>query len=57
MTGKNIYSLAMLNIDIPDHLFIKDDIFEAKVKFPQRGTPIAMVFQYCENHSMSYVSQ
>ena len=40
-----IYALTMLKIDISDHPFIKDDIFEATVKFPPRITPVGILSQ------------
>ena len=54
MTGTHISMLTMIKIDISDNPFIKDDIFEATVFFSPRGTPVVMVFHYCENHNMSY---
>ena len=41
-------------IDLSDHTFIKDNIFEATVTFPPRGTPIGILDQYCKYHTMSY---
>ena len=57
MTGTHISMLTMIKIDISDNPFIKDDIFEATVIFLPRGTPVGMVFHYCENHNMSYFYQ
>ena len=57
MTGTHISMLTMIKIDISYNPFIKDDIFEATVIFSPRGTPVGMVFHYCENHNMSYFYQ
>ena len=42
-----------IKIDLSDHTFIKDDIFEANIHFPPRGTYIGIVTKYCEYHNMS----
>ena len=55
MLGTSISTLPTLKIDLSDHTFIKDDIFEVNVDFPPRGTTIGIVSQYCENHNMSYI--
>ena len=57
MLGANISTLPILKIDLLDHPFIKDDIFEVNVNFPPRGTPVGITTQYCEHHNMSYISQ
>ena len=57
MTGINISTLPKIKIDISDHPFIKDDIFEVTVDFTPRGTPFGLVARYCEYHNMSYISQ
>ena len=46
-----------LKIDLSDHPFIKDGIFEYNIKFPPRGTPIGIITQYCDHHNMPYISQ
>ena len=56
MLGTNPYTLTTLKIDLSNHLFIKDDIFEANVNLPPRGTPIGIVSQYCEHHNISYIT-
>ena len=45
-----------IKIDLSDHPFIKDDIFEVNVYFPTRGTPIGIVTKYYEHHNMSHIS-
>ena len=45
MNGTSIVSLPTLKIDISYHPLIKDDIFEAEVKFPPRDTTIVIVAQ------------
>ena len=47
-----------IDIDLSDHLFIKDDVFEVNVNLPPRGNPIAIgiVTQHYEHHNMSYIS-
>ena len=50
-------TLTTLKIDLSDHSFIKDDIFEVIVNFPSRGPPIGITTQYCEHHNMSYISK
>ena len=57
MTGTSVSTLPTLKIDISDHPFIKDGIFEVTVKFPPRGTPSGIVVQYCDHHNISYTSQ
>ena len=57
MTGTNVSTLPTLKIDLSDHPFIKYYIVEVTVTFTSRGTPIGIITQYCEHHSMSYVSQ
>ena len=52
MTGTNIFTLPTLKNYPSDHPFIKDDIFEGAFNFPPIGTPIGIVAQYCEYHSM-----
>ena len=42
MLGTNISTLQTLKIDLSDHPFIKDNIFEVNVNFPPRGTPIGI---------------
>ena len=44
-------------IDLSDHPFIKDDIFEVTVNFPPRGNTVGVVTQYYKHHNMSYISQ
>ena len=56
MTGTNMFTLPTLKIDLSDHLFIKDYIFEVHINFAPRGTPIGIVSQYFEHHNMSYIS-
>ena len=57
MLSTNISTLPTLKTDLSDHLFIKDNTFEASVKFPPRGTTIGIVTQYCEYHNIPYSSQ
>ena len=57
MLGRNISTLPTLKIDLSDHPFIQDDIFEGNYNFPPREIPIGIVTQYCENHNMSYISK
>ena len=57
MNGTNISTLTTLKIDISDHPFTKDNIFEVTVTFTTRGTNIGIVFQYYEDHNMTYISQ
>ena len=57
ITGTNIDAPPMLQIDLSDHPFIKDDIFEAIAIFSLRGTPIGIIFQHCDHHNMSYFYQ
>ena len=44
-------------IDLSYHTLIKDDIFEATVKFPPGGNHVSMISHYSEHHNMPYVSQ
>ena len=46
-----------IKIDLSDHPFIKDAIFEGNVNFPPSGTPIGINTQYFEHYNMSYISQ
>ena len=57
MKGKENSSLPTIKIDPFDHPFIKDDIFEATVTFPQRGTPIGIITYYCDRNNMTYTIQ
>ena len=57
MFGRNIPTLPTLKIDLSDHSFIKDDIFESNAKFPPIVTAIVILAQYCEHHNISYISQ
>ena len=57
MLGTNNYTLPTLKIDLSDHPFIKDDIFEGIVTFPPRSNPIGITTQYCEHHKILYISQ
>ena len=57
MLGTNNSTFLTLKIDLSDHPFIKDDIFEANVNYPPRGTPIGIIAHYCEHHNVSYNSQ
>ena len=57
MLGTNISTFTTLKIDLSDHTFINDDIFEGNVNFPPIFTLIGIVTQYCEHHNMSYISQ
>ena len=50
-------SLPTIKMDISYQPFIKDDIFEATVYFPPRGTPIVIINCYCEHHNMTNISQ
>ena len=54
---KNISTLPTLKIDLSDHPFIKDNIFEVNVNFPPRGITIVIVTQNCEHHNISYISK
>ena len=45
MLGTNISILPTLKIDLSNHPFIKDDIFEDNDNFPPRGTPIVITTQ------------
>ena len=56
MLSTNTSTLLILKIDLSDHLFIKDYIFEVHINFAPRGTPIGIVSQYFEHHNMSYIS-
>ena len=56
MIGTNTSTLTTLNIDLSDHPFVKNDIFEVNVNFPPGGTPIVIVAQYYEYHNMSFIS-
>ena len=56
MTVTKVSANITLKIDLSDHPLIKDDIFEVTVTFPPRGTPIGIIYQYCEHHNMYYVS-
>ena len=55
--GPPTYTIPTLKIDISDHPFIKDDIFEVKFNLPSIGNPVGIVAQYCKHHNMSYISQ
>ena len=57
MLVTNISTLPALKIDLSDHPFIKDDIFDGNANFPPRGTTNVIATQYCEHHNMSYISQ
>ena len=57
MLGTNISTLTTLKIDLSDHPYIKDDIFEGNVNISPRGTPTGIIKQYCEHHNMPYISQ
>ena len=57
MLGTNNATFPTLKIDLSDHTFTKDDIFEAGVNFPSRGTPIDILAQYCEHNNMLYIYQ
>ena len=46
--------LPRLKADLLEHLFIKDDIFEATAKFPLMGKTIGMIVNYCEHHNIYY---
>ena len=52
MLGTNTSTLTTIKNDLPDHLFIKYDIFEVPVNFPPRGTPIGIIKKFCEYHNM-----
>ena len=54
--GKENSSLTTTKIDSSDHPFIKDDIYEAKVIFPPRGTPIGIINYYFDNCNTTYVT-
>ena len=41
--GTNTFALPTLKFDLPDHPFIKYDIFEVRVNFPPKGNPIGIV--------------
>ena len=45
MLGTNTSTLPTLKIDLSDHPFIKDDIFEGDVNTPPKGTPIGIITQ------------
>ena len=45
MLGTNTYTLKTLYIDLSDHPFTKDDIFEVHVDFTPRGTTLGIVAQ------------
>ena len=46
MLVKNTPTSPTLKIDLSDHPFIKDDIFDANSNLPPRGTPIGIIAQY-----------
>ena len=45
MLGKNTSTLPTLKVELSDHTFIKDDIFEVNINFPPGITPICIVAQ------------
>ena len=57
MLRKNNSTVPTIKNDLSDHPFTIDNIFEANVNFPPRGTPIGIVTQYCEHHNMPYIYQ
>ena len=57
MNVKNIPAFLTLTFYLSDLPFIKDDIFEAAVSCPPKGTLIGIVAQYCKHHNMPYVYQ
>ena len=57
MLGTNTSTLTTSKIDLSDHTFIKNDIFEVDVNLSPGGTPIGIVRKYCKHHNMSYIYQ
>ena len=53
----DISDLPTVKIDLYYHPLIKDDIFEATVAFPKRGTPICIITYYCEHYKTTYIYQ
>ena len=53
MTSTNVSTLPTLKIDLTDHPYIKDDVFEVTINFPQRINIIEMVAQYCEHQNIT----
>ena len=52
MIDLNISALPTLKIDLLDHIFIKDEIFEAIVHFTPRVTPIGIIVHHCDHHNI-----
>ena len=57
LNGKDTSHPPAIKTYLFDQPLIKYDIFEEKVTFPPRGTPIVIVNYYCEHHNMTYISQ
>ena len=55
--GTNTSTLPTLTIELSNHLFVKYYVFEVGFNFPQGGTPIGIIAQYCEHHNITYISQ
>ena len=45
ITGTRISTLTTLKLDLSNHPFIKDDIFEVTVNSSPRGNPIGIIVQ------------
>ena len=50
-------NITKIKIYLSNNPFIKDDIFEATVTFPPRGTPIYTITYYYYHHIITYIYQ
>ena len=57
LNGKDTSALSTMGIDLYEHPFIKEDIFEETFTFPPRGTPIGIIKYYCDHHNITYITK